>query len=99
MKLPGILAAAGVALALGACAAVPKSHYKTDIYLSPGVTQLIMKEGKVNIRKDSRVNCNVVRPVGTSFPVTYCTTVAEAAKERERVQQMLLLATSHTHSN
>jgi hypothetical protein len=99
MKLSRLITVTGLAFLVGACTAVPRSHYATDLYLSPGVTQIILKEGKVNLKTDHRVTCNKYRPTGTNLPITYCTTLAEAQKARVKAQQMLLLATSNTHSN
>jgi hypothetical protein len=100
MKPMKILALTSLALLVGACSAVPRKHYQTtDIYLSPGVTQIVLKEGKVNLKTDHRVTCDTYRPTGTNIPLTYCTTLVEARKAREKAQQMLLLATSNRHSN
>lgn len=79
-----------VVVSLAACAApANKGPQKTTI--SPDAAKVVQEEGQVEAstkdsKKDSRVVCESVKRVGSHMTESYCYTVAEGDRERQRAQ-------------
>lgn len=53
------------------------------VRLSPEVIEIAKTEGKVDVEKDKRVNCEKYKPIGSNRVQFRCQTVAEQEKTRE----------------
>ncbi len=87
-KLMGLL----VVVSLAACAAPAQKQTSGSTKMSPEAARVVEQEGKVEAstkenKTDSRVVCESVKKTGSHMKETYCYTVAERDRERERAQE------------
>ena len=93
MTRPTRFAAALIlSLALAACGSSPTKMSAEEgqrvegVKLSGGVQDIAKKEGKVELDKDKRVNCEKITPIGSHRPVYRCLTQAEKKTEADQNQ-------------
>jgi hypothetical protein len=93
-KLLGMM----LVVSLAACAAPAQKETAETTRLSPDAARVVEKEGKVEAStkenpKDSPVVCERVKKTGSHMTETFCYTVAEHDKSRERSQEEFRKAT------
>ena len=83
-----------VSLALAACGSNPPKAADTGtgkrvegVTLSGGVQDIAKEEGKVDLAKDKRVNCEKYTPTGSNRPKYRCLTATEKKSEAEANQR------------
>lgn len=81
-------------LALAACGSDPVKTADADagkriegVALSAGVQDIAKKEGRVELEKDKRVNCEKYTPIGSHRPIYRCLTQAEKANQADSNQR------------
>ena len=81
-------------LALAACGTDPAKTADTGtgqriegVALSAGVKDIAEKEGRVELAKDKRVNCEKYTPTGSNRPIYRCLTAAEKKAEADASQR------------
>lgn len=61
---------------------------KSGLLMSPGVIELIRKEGEIAL-DDERITCQRIERTGSHLRETYCLTLPEAELARQRNQQTM----------
>jgi hypothetical protein len=80
-----------LALALAACGSSPtkpdplaaEAKRIEGVKLSPEVIDIAKQEGKVELTKDDRVQCEKYKPLGSNRTQYRCRTLAEAVQSKE----------------
>jgi hypothetical protein len=85
-----------LALALAACGSNPPKAADAGegkriegVVLSAGVKDIAKEEGKVDLAKDKRVNCEKYTPTGSNRPKYRCLTASEKQSEAEANQRQM----------
>lgn len=86
-KLVGLVAV----VSLVACAAPAQKGGAQKTTLTRGAAKVVQEEGRVEAstedsKKDSRVVCESVKRVGSHMTESYCYSVAESERDRQRAQ-------------
>jgi ABC-type Fe3+-hydroxamate transport system substrate-binding protein len=73
-----------VAQPAGTTATAPAEGQRIEgVNLTPGVAEIAMKEGQVNLVEDERVKCEKYKPLGSNRTKYRCTTIKEEALSKE----------------
>lgn len=68
----------------GTTATAPAEGQRIEgVNLTPGVAEIAMKEGQVNLVKDERVKCEKYKPLGSNRTQYRCTTIKEDVASKE----------------